>query len=349
MNLPSPSIQIDRSAPLRVGIVGTGFAAQRRAEALQADPRSQLVWSAGNRPENTARFCETFGIGALDSWQQLVNHPDLDLVIVATVNRDHSLIARSALEAGKHVLIEYPLALDFAEGKALLALAQEQQKLLHVEHIELLGGLHQAIRRYLPDIGEVFYARYATLQPQNPAPQRWTYHHDDFGFPLTAALSRLHRFTDLFGPVMSVSCQSRFWETADPAYFRACLCNAQLQFQNGLIADTLYGKGAVFHQADRTFVLQGDRGTLHFDGEEGTLIQGREILSLEVGSRRGLFAQDTQRVLDHLFQGSPLYVQPEASLYALQVAEACYQSARQGKTVFVGDINSRSEPDPILS
>lgn len=340
MNLASTPVLTDTTCPLRVGIVGTGFAAQRRAEALQSDSRSQLVWVTGNRPEQTIPFCETFGIRSLDSWQQLVNQADLDLILIATINRDHGLIARAALEAGKHVVIEYPLALNYGEGKALLTLAQQQKKLLHVEHIELLGGLHQAIRRYLPAIGEVFYARYATLQCQKPAPQRWTYHREYFGFPLTAALSRLHRFTDLFGPVLSVTCQSRFWDTSDPAYFRACLCNAQLQFQNGLMADTIYGKGEVFHQADRSFVLHGDRGTLHFDGEAGNLVQGEEITPLEVGSRRGLLVKDTQLVLDHLFDSSPLYVQPEASLYALKVAEACYQSARQGKTVFLAELDS---------
>jgi biliverdin reductase len=105
------------------------------------------------------------------------------------------------------------------------------------------------------------------------------------------------------------------------------------------MADTIYGKGEVFHQADRSFVLHGDHGTLHFEGEVGNLVQGEEITPLEVGSRRGLFMQDTQLVLDHLFEDSPLYVQLEASLYALQVAEACYQSALQGKTVFLAELD----------
>ncbi len=335
MTFPVISQSFSVTAPVKVGIVGTGYACQRRAEAVQADERSQLCYVTGNTPEKTEQFCQTFGIPALTSWQQLVNHPDIDLVMIGTINRDHGLIARAALESGKHVVLEYPLALDYQVGKELLELAKKQQKLLHVEHIELLGGLHQAMRRYLPEIGEVFYARYATIMPQNPAPRRWTYHYEHFGFPLTAALSRLHRFTDLFGPVTAVTCQARFWDTPEQGYFRACLCNAQLQFQNGLMADSIYGKGEVFWSGDRSFVLNGDRGTLHFDGEQGKLIRNEEETELEVGSRRGLFVLDTQKVLDHLFEGIPLYVKPEASLYALQVAEAAYQSFKQGKTVFL--------------
>ena len=323
------------TAPLKVGIVGTGYTAKRRAEAIQADERSELCFVTGNTPERTDEFCQTFGINSLTSWQQLVNHSDLDLVIIGTINRDHGLIAQAALQSGKHVIIEYPLALDYLVGKDLVELARKQNKLLHIEHIELLGGVHQALRRYLPEIGEVFYARYATIMPQNPAPRRWTYHQESFGFPLIAALSRLHRLTDLFGPVVSVTCQSRFWDTPEAGYFRACFCNAQLQFQNGLMADTVYAKGEICWQGDRSFVLHGDEGTLSFEGEQGKLIRGEETTDLEVGSRRGLFTLDTQKVLDHLFNGSPLYVQPEASLYALQVAEAAYQSSKQGKTIFL--------------
>lgn len=323
------------TAPIKVGIVGTGYTAKRRAEAIQADERSELCFVTGNTPERTDEFCQTFGINSLTSWQQLVNHSDLDLVIIGTINRDHGLIAQAALQSGKHVIIEYPLALDYLVGKDLVELARKQNKLLHIEHIELLGGVHQALRRYLPEIGEVFYARYATIMPQNPAPRRWTYHQESFGFPLMAALSRLHRLTDLFGPVVSVTCQSRFWDTPEAGYFRACFCNAQLQFQNGLMADTVYAKGEICWQGDRSFVLHGDEGTLSFEGEQGKLIRGQEKTDLEVGSRRGLFTLDTQKVLEHLFNGSPLYVQPEASLYALQVAEAAYQSSKQGKTIFL--------------
>lgn len=330
------SVSIPRpSSPVRVGIVGTGFAAQRRAEAFQADRRAVLVGVTGHRPESTHAFSQRFNLSAIADWSTLVTLPEVDLVVISTINQDHAAIAQAALKAGKHTVIEYPLALDLEAGCQLLALAKQQQKLLHVEHIELLGGLHQAIRRYLPEIGEVFYARYATLQVQNPAPRRWTYHHQSFGFPLTAALSRLHRFTDLFGPVIAVTCHARFWDIPGTDYFRACLCNAQLQFPQGLMVETLYGKGEVFHQPDRTFILQGDRGTLAFDGEEGYLIRGEETIPLEVGSRRGLFAQDTQAVLDYLYEGTPLYVKPEASLSALEVAVAAQRSAQQGQTVFL--------------
>ncbi|MBF2021265.1 MAG: Gfo/Idh/MocA family oxidoreductase [Hydrococcus sp. C42_A2020_068] len=321
------------SHPIKVGIVGTGYAASKRAEAFQADDRAQVIVVAGNTPEKTEAFCQAYSVAPLDSWQQLVSHPDVDVVVISNINRDRASIARAALLAGKHVVTEYPLALSYREAEEILALSQQQNKLLHVEHIELLGGLHQAIRQSLPEIGDVFYARYVTITPQRPVPRRWTFHYQMFGFPLTAALSRIHRLTDLFGTVASVTCQSRFWDAPESGYYTACLCDAQLRFTNGLIADVIYGKGEVFWDSDRTFELRGDRGTLIFEGETGNLIRGEEKTAIEVVSRKGLFVKDTQMVLNCLTRGTPLYINPEASLYALKVAEAAERSAITGKTI----------------
>jgi biliverdin reductase len=79
---------------------------------LRADERSHLVAVSGHTPEKTQEFARNHEASAVDSWQQLVEHPDLDLVIICTINRDHGAIARAALEAGKHVVVEYPLSLD---------------------------------------------------------------------------------------------------------------------------------------------------------------------------------------------------------------------------------------------
>lgn len=318
--------------PLKVGLVGTGYAAKLRAETLQTDPRSHLVVVAGHTKQKTEEFCQTYQTEALLDWRQLVAREDLDLVIISSVNSEHGAIAHAALENNKHVVVEYPLSLDPAEAAELINLAQRKSKLLHVEHIELLGGLHQALKKWLSEIGTPFYARYATINPQQPAPRKWTYNSKLFGFPLIAALSRLHRLTDLFGKVASVSCQSQFWSN-ESEFYTACLCAAQLRFTNGLIAEVTYGKGETFWQSTRPFEVYGEQGCLIFDGDEGQLIRGEEKTPIEVGSRRGLFAKETAMVLDYLLEGKPLYVTSDASLYTLKVADAARRSSATGKTI----------------
>ena len=327
--ISSPSL----NHPLRVGLVGTGYAAKLRAETLQQDERSQLVAVVGHTQEKTAAFSQTYQALVVNSWEQLVERKDIDLIVVCTINKDHGAIARAALQNHKHVIVEYPLSLNPAEAEELIALAQEKNQLLHVEHIELLGGLHQALKQNLPTIGTVFYARYSTINPQRPAQERWTYNQNLFGFPLSGALSRIFRFTDLFGTVATVSCQNRYWGT-DTEFYQACLCSAQLRFTSGVIAEVTYGKGETLWQDERKFEVHGSQGGLIFDKDEGMLVQ-ESTTPIEVGSRRGLFAKDTGIVLDHLLAGKPLYVTPTQSLYALKVADAARRSAETGKSVIM--------------
>ena len=131
---------------MRVGLVGTGYAAKLRAQTLLNDKRAELIAVVGgNTLSKTEAFANDFQLMVLDSPQQLIQE-DIDLVIVSNVNSEHGAVARAALEADKHVVIEYPMSLDLVEASELIDLAKSKNKLLHVEHIELLGGLHQALK-----------------------------------------------------------------------------------------------------------------------------------------------------------------------------------------------------------
>ena len=322
--------------PIRVGIAGTGYVAKLRTEFLLQDERSTVVAVAGSTQQRTQASAKEYQIEAMSSWRDMVEREDIDLVVICTVNRDHGAIASSALSNGKHVVVEYPLSLDPAEAEGLIALAKAQTKLLHVEHVELLGGVHQALKQHLSEIGLIFYARYSTINPQHPAPRKWTYNHELFGFPLVGALSRLHRVIDLFGKVTTVNCHNRFWQI-EPEYYQACLCVAQLNLKSGLLAQVIYGKGETLWQPERKFEVHGERGALIFDGEHGFIIRNGDKVPVEVGTRRGLFSKDTSLVLDHLINGTPLYVSPEESLYTLKIADAARRSANTGETKIISD------------
>ena len=324
--------------PIRVGIVGTGFAAKVRAQSLATESRTQLVAVAGRNPERTAEFAQSFDVLAVADWQTLVQMPDIDLVIVATINAHHSAIVRAAIEAGKHTIVEYPLALDLRSATEIVQLAAAKKVLLHVEHIELLGGLHQTMREWLDRLGEVHYARYSTIVCQRPIPEKWTFHRSEFGFPLMAALSRLHRFTDLFGSIESVNCNNQYWGGVGD-YYKTCLCTAQLRFKNtNAIGEVVYGKGEGLWQNSRKFEVHGDKGALIFDGDEGVFIQDGTSTLLDLGARKGLFARDLEIVLDHLIDGKPNYVTPAASLATLRVADAARISAETRRTVTIDSL-----------
>lgn len=324
------------SSPIRVGLVGTGYAARARSQTLLRDNRAQLVAVAGHTFESAVTFAQPYGAEAIADWLCLVHRADIDLVMVCHVNSGHAAVVRAALEAGKAVVVEYPLALSVTAAQELITLAQTRGLFLHVEHIELWGGLHQTLQAHWEAIGRPAYVRYKTVVPKNPAPQKWTYNPALFGFPLVGALSRLHRLTNLLGAVTTVSSQLQYdsgsAQLAQP-YYRTCRCTAQLTFANGVLAEVFYGKGEQMWQPSRYMEIQGDRGALVFEGDQGTLIQAGGAHALTLAARRGLFAKDTAAVLDALLEGKPMYVSLQESLYALTVAAAAERSATTGQTV----------------
>lgn len=318
---------------MRVGIIGTGFAARLRAEAIQADGRAKLIAVSGRQAERAQQFAGEFGATPYTDWLEMLHASPLDLVFICTINRDHGQITRATLGAGIHGVVEYPLAFDLEEAQSLVSLAQERQRLLHVEHIELLSGVHQLLQREIPSLGEVFSVTYTTINATRPAPDRWTYEPDLFGFPLIGAVSRLHRLIDLFGPIRQVTCQLRYEGPDLPRRFHSCYCVATLGFESGLVGVVTYGKGESLWRSQRSLDVNGHLGALLIDGEQAVLLRPDGAQPMDVGSRRGLFQQDTQMVLEHLLNDHPLYVDADRMLHALAVAAAAQQSAHSGQTI----------------
>jgi biliverdin reductase len=306
---------------IRVGLVGTGYAARVRAEALRADARSHPILVAGHDKgwTNTEAFAQTHGLQPVKSWLRLVSDDAIDLVVVATASGMHGEVVEAALNAGKHVVVEYPLSLDWAQAQRLVELAAARQRLLHVEHIELLGGLHVAMREHLPCIGVPSYVSYRTLNPQRPAPMKWTYHRALFGFPFCGALSRVHRLTNLLGKVASVTC-----------------CTQSVsRLENTENAELTYGKGEEIWAYHRDVEVQGSLGAMVFVRDEGRLVTAQGTRGIAIAPRKGLFVKDTAYVLDYLTQGSPLYVSAAESLYALSVGDALRRASESGETVYL--------------
>jgi biliverdin reductase len=257
--------------------------------------------------------------------------------------------------------VEYPLALDPASAAALLQLARSRRRLLHVEHIELLSGVHQALRQSLAAIGTPYQARYVTISPKTPAPRRWSYNHQAFGFPFIGALSRVMRLVDAFGAVEAVTATAQFWgdgensgdrpypstdlpidlqtelqtnsQANSPTYYQGCWCTGELRFRSGMTAQVTYAKGERLWQAQNQLEVHGAGGSLHLSPTRGQLWTAAGAMELTIGDRRGLFGKDTLMVNDALQTGTPLYVQPEQSLYALRVAAALRQAVQERSLV----------------
>lgn len=123
--LPAARTPDPLTAPtLRWGILGTGWIAERFVASLQAHS-SQRVVAVGSRSHRTAeQFARRFGIArAHGRYEDLVLDPSVDVVYVATPHNAHLETAVLALDAGKHTLVEKPLATNADEARQIVAAA----------------------------------------------------------------------------------------------------------------------------------------------------------------------------------------------------------------------------------
>lgn len=105
-----------------VGILGTGVGIRTYLPAFQALSCLNVVAIAGSNMERGMAFAQAHGIPEAMDFRSICTHPNVDLVCVATPNPRHRIEAAAALEAGKHVLCEKPLAMNTQETRELIQL-----------------------------------------------------------------------------------------------------------------------------------------------------------------------------------------------------------------------------------
>jgi predicted dehydrogenase len=144
---------------IKVAVVGAGawginhvraFARARDAELVAVcDPSEQ----ARGRAHELAPRARLVADPA-----ELVGSPDVDAVVIATPAASHAAHARAALEAGKHVLVEKPLALSIADAESILA-ARRPGKVLMVGHLMLYHPAVDLLRKMMSsgELGTVYY------------------------------------------------------------------------------------------------------------------------------------------------------------------------------------------------
>ena len=120
-------------APIRVALIGYGYAGRTfHAPLIGAVPELDLRLVASRDAAKVQ--ADLPGMAVVDDPLAAIAHPDIDLVVIATPNDSHAPLARAAIAAGKHVVVEKPFALDMAEARELVALAKARGVVLSVFH-----------------------------------------------------------------------------------------------------------------------------------------------------------------------------------------------------------------------
>jgi predicted dehydrogenase len=150
------------TSPLRVGVVGLGWTGEEHTKAYQQIPGVQVVALAGLEQERGKELSARYNIpDYYASYEELIARADIDAVSVCVPNYLHAPIGLAALESGKHVLCEKPLALNAGEAETMVEAARQAGKVLQVVFNHRRRGDVQVLKQHIDEggLGRIYYAK----------------------------------------------------------------------------------------------------------------------------------------------------------------------------------------------
>ena len=124
---------MNKAKTINIALIGYGFVGKTfHAPLLQSVDGLKLAVVSSRDEEKVKRDLPDVQVVATP--EEAIQHPDVDLVVIASPNATHAPLAALALNAGKHVVVDKPFTLDMQEARDLIALADEKQRLLSVFH-----------------------------------------------------------------------------------------------------------------------------------------------------------------------------------------------------------------------
>ena len=140
---------------IRVAVVGAGYWGPNLIRNFSACPDTQLVAVCDRDEKRLGKAIGGLpGVEAVREFDELLSRSDIDAVAIATPVSTHAPMGLAALRAGKHVLLEKPLAASVAEARELVSTARQCGRVLMVDHTFIYSGPVQKIKQLI-DAGEI--------------------------------------------------------------------------------------------------------------------------------------------------------------------------------------------------
>ena len=134
----------------------------QRFTAIEA---AELVAVASRNEQTGTQLAKEHKTTFIPEWVRLVERDDIDAVVICTHNDSHGEIALAALQADKHVFVEYPLASNVGEGEAALQLAGKRHRVLRVSHPEAVSNTHKVLKQKISELGDLLLTSFVRLTP----------------------------------------------------------------------------------------------------------------------------------------------------------------------------------------
>lgn len=145
--------------PVKFGIVGCGHIAKRHAEHIIAQPEAELTACHDINLDKGRAFAEKLSIPFYADLQEMLLQDNIDIINVCTPNGSHFEISIKAMEAGKHTLVEKPMALSTKDGEEMIKASLLNNKQLFVVKQNRYNPPIVTLKRLLQEnkLGQVYY------------------------------------------------------------------------------------------------------------------------------------------------------------------------------------------------
>lgn len=353
----------------RVGIIGAGDISGIYLENAAGLIPFAVGAVADLSPERARARAEQYSVPEILTPEELLAHPDIDVVLNLTVPAVHAEVSRAALKAGKHVYSEKPLALNREDGRALVDLAGSRGLLLGCAPDTFLGAGLQTCRQLI-DGGMIGKPLAATAFMMSHGVEAWHPNPDFFYQPGAGPLFDMGPYyltalIALLGPIHTVTGQavSGFAERVITTSRRngeripvgtPTHVTALLGFHSG-VAATLITSFDVWHAQLPRIEIYGTEGTLSLPDPNtfGGPVRVRRAgdrewqeVALErpyAGNSRGLGLSD---LLAGIREGRPPRASGQLALHVLDAMQSTLESAREGRTLTLSTTAERPAPLP---
>ena len=346
--------------PVRVGVIGLGSVFEKYGKLLTDlvhDGRVEVVDVFDVVPERQTLQSTRFRVSApSSSADQMIARPDVDAIVVLTSMQQHGDLAIASYEAGKHVLVEKPMATTLEQAARLVELSRESDRRLVCAPHVLLSPTYRAMydRIQAGVIGDVKLAR-ALYGWAGPWWGQWFYKEGggalfDLGCynftSLCGFLGPVKRVTALVGTAIKervVDGEMTKVEVDDNAH-------VLLDFGNEVYGSVTTGFTIQKYGHAPAIELYGLNGTMNMFGDDwaprGFEQWRNEADCWEVFDETAPnwpWADGMNHLVDSIVSDTPTITRPEHSYHVLEVMLAAQQSAREGRAI---DITS-DFPAPI--
>lgn len=332
---------------LGIAAVGCGAMAHVHLGVLAGDRRVRLVAVYDAVPEKAIAVAEKFQVPRVcKTYAELLSDADVDLVLVLLPHDLHFGYSLEALQAGKHVVCEKPLATSMLEAHQLLAAADRARRSLLPVHNRIYDEATERAYQLISSgaLGEIFLAQTEGFEgPRTVSVRPWLATAQGGGGVLLAqAVHPAYLLRHLVGDVESVACFFGRRRRVEMTHEDTAV--VALQFRNGAVGNMTATFGVTAGPLDHVVTLFGTEGWVQFrmapPGRPGQLLQaiaprayGDDALHEEHFPDRQGFRRMWDDYLSAILTGRQPRVTARDGAKAVEIITAAYQSQAEGRAV----------------